>query len=75
MTKEQIEIYEYCIRYKKELKLWKEKSPFKVQHHGCGSGVPTIEHQLEEIHRKMYAAINNAIHQAEKDVNAIIEKI
>lgn len=72
MTKEQIEIYEYCKKDIEQLKLWKDKLPFKNQNHGCGSQVPKIEHELEGVHREMFDSVSKAIDHA---IDKIEEKI
>jgi hypothetical protein len=75
MTEEQIITYEYCKKDIAQLKGWKEKLPFGHQNHGCGSQVPNIEHELEQIHRTMYevvrSAMNAAIEEIEKKINSI----
>jgi len=75
MTKEQIEIYEYCKSDIIQIKNWLEKMPFKIQNHGCGSGVPKIEHTLEDIHTTMYGECYSAMHGAIEKIEEIIKKI
>lgn len=75
MTKEQIQKHAYCNKYLSDLKLLKERSPFKIQHFGCGSKSPRIEHDLESIHRTMYQNIESAINETEAKILEIIKKI
>lgn len=75
MTKEQIEIYEYGKKYLLKLEDYKKNLPFKSQEFGCGSGRPSIEFQLENIHKIMYEAVFNAMHSAGESVNKIIEEL
>jgi len=75
MEIEQIEIYEYCKKYLKKLDTYTETLPFKSQEFGCGSKQPNIEYELENIHKKMYSEVFNAMHNANKKVNEIIKNI
>jgi hypothetical protein len=75
MTKEQIEIYEYCKADIQKLKGWKEKLPFGYQNHGCGSQDAKITFELEDIHREMYQAVCKAIEIAEGKINDKINKL
>lgn len=75
MTKEQIEIYEYCKKYLGKLATYKEKLPFKSQEFGCGSSRPKIEFELENIHKDIYAQISKAMADANTKVEKIIEDL
>ena len=75
MTKEQIENYEYCKRYRTKLNEWTEKLPFTFQHHGCSSQSPRIEHELERIHREMYEAVTIAMKTAMEQVELKVKSI
>lgn len=73
MTKEQIEIFEYCKKDIEQLKAWKGKLPFGIQNHGCGSQSPNIEHQLEAVHRAMYKSVAKAMEIATDTIENIIK--
>lgn len=75
MTPEQIEKYEYCKNHLTFISESKKLMPFKFQKYGCSSNCPSIENQLENIHRKMYEKINDAIAEASTKVNDIIDSI
>lgn len=75
MTKEEVEKYEYCKAHIGFVEGCKKGLTFGVQKYGCGSGRPNIEYMLEEVHRKMYEkvieAMNEARDEAQKIINAI----
>lgn len=75
MTKEQIKAYEYCKADLQKIKGWKEKLPFGVQNHGCGSQDDRITFELEDIHRQMYSAVCKAIEIAEEKINDKIKNL
>ena len=75
MNKYQITKYKYCETHLQQIKTYLKNLPFKIQKYGCGSNVPNIEHQLEEIHKEMYLKVELSIKEAEKKVEIIIDSI
>lgn len=75
MTEQQITTYEYCTEYLKCIKTYKEKIPFGIQKYGCGTGRPSIEFTLDNMHAEMYRKVIAAICETEDRVRQIIEKI
>ena len=75
MTDKQITRYEYCKKYLSYLNKWKNELPFKIQQFGCGSGQPSIEYELEEIHNTMYNDIIDIIKEVIVEVEVKIEEI
>ena len=75
MTAEQIQRYEYCTEYLKCLKQYKEKIPFAIQKYGCGTGRPSIEFTLDNMHAEMYRKVHKSIDDTIDSVQKIIEKI
>ena len=75
MTEQQTVSYEYCADYLKCLAQWKEKLPFRIQKYGCGTGAPSIEYKLEELHRKMFESVIRSIDITSRDVKEIIKEL
>ena len=75
MTKEQIEIYKYCERFMNDLSKYSDDLGFKSQKFGCASNSPKIEHTLEKIHNEMYSGVFQAIQDAKKETNKIIDEL
>jgi len=75
MTKEQVEIYEYCQKHIKDIKKWREEFPIGIQKYGCGSNSPQIEHTLERVHREMQSKMYSALGETIKAIEGIIERI
>ena len=75
MTTEQIETYEYCKKYLAKLEQYGKDLPFKTQEFGCGSGRPSIEYDLENIHKAMHNAVFIAMHAAKEKVEKIIKDL
>jgi len=74
MTKEQVEVYEYCQKHIKDIKKWKENFPIGKQKYGCSSNSPQIEHTLERVHREMRSTMYDALTKAIEAIEYIIEK-
>jgi len=75
MTQDQIKQLSYCQGYLASLKKWKESLPFKIQHYGCSSGSPLIEHRLQKLHEQMYSDVWKIINEKEKQVQSIIDEL
>ncbi|TDD77119.1 hypothetical protein [Flavobacterium caseinilyticum] len=75
MTKEQVEIYEYCKKHLEELEIESKNSTFKRQKYGCGTGSPTITFNLERINQDMYSEIFEAVNKAKNSIQKIIDEL
>lgn len=75
MTEQQTVVYDYCKEYLKCLTQYKEKIPFAIQKYGCGSGRPSIEFTLDNLHAEMYKKTIRAICDTEGKVKKIIEEL
>lgn len=73
MTESQVEIYKYCSKYLRELKMYKESLPFSIQRFGCGSSAPNIEHTLDKLNRDMYKEVTRIISDTSYKVQKIID--
>lgn len=73
MTKEQIEIYEYCKKHIEDVEAC--KLPFNSQKYGCSSGRPSIEYDLENIHKEMWSKVFNAMGDAKEKIRNIIKEL
>ena len=75
MTKEQVEIYEYCKKHLEEVETESENSGFKRQRYGCGTGSPKITFELERINQDMYSEIFEAVRKSKVKVQKIIDDL
>ena len=75
MTKKEIEKYEYCKSHIEFVEECKKRLTFGFQKYGCGSGRPSIEYRLEDIHREMYEKVIKAINDAKNEAQKIINSI
>jgi len=75
MTEFQITKYEYCKEHLNLLEKWKKNLPFSIQQYGCGSGQPSVEFALEEIHRDMFTNIRDLMDGATVKIQEMIDQI
>lgn len=75
MTSNQITTYEYCKNHIECIDGWVSKLPFAVQKYGCGTGQPSIEYKLEDIHREMHKEVLLAIMKAKGKIQQIVEDL
>ena len=74
MTKNQIETYEKCKKHLASINGWIEKIPYNVQMYGCGTGSPSIDFTLDNIHAEMYNSVLKDMNDAKDKIQAIIDK-